>query len=385
MRSSIALIGSVTVALPWAAVVLLTPKAHAAQETKPQATARPADDADRSLTIFPVLTTPELPIAKQPDGTTIDLPQRFAAVVGFALEKAGMKNVVMATSRFTPSGTNDMARVAQELGKFVRENPIATQFALYGELHGTAQTGVAEIRTVVVDNQGNIILADRDDKETYARTSSTLPKDPMTCCLFLSKKIQNLWTLPKPNPSDATEGKMAAYWRKQSGLPENEELEAIQRRRKILKAKASTGTLTVYPVRVGAESDTASAAQLAEMFDKARLAKTVLAKVDPRLQIPGDPNEQKILWDTARGFRRFLQKNPPSTDYALLADYGIGRDASGQTKVGYVHVIVCDQETNWVIVDFQNSHHADFQSIAPSSRADCNRLVMQRAQGLLSD
>ena len=312
------------------------------------------------------------------------MSERLAAAVGRFVEIAGVEEIELAALKFRPTEKDDMAAVASELAKFVQDNSIGTQYVLYSEIHGTPQSGLEEIRTVVVDKAGNVILADRDDKSTYARTSRIVPKNPMTCCLFVSKKLQKLWNLADPMRSDAPEGKMAEYWRKQSGLPKQDELDAIDRRLETLTAKVGTGSLTVYPVRVGNESDALSAAQLAERFNKAKLAKTEVADVDPRLRIQGNPNEQKVLWDTARAFRQFLQKNPPSTDYVLLADFAIGRDSTGQTRVRYVHVIVCDRKADWVIVDFQNSHHPDFQAIDPSSREDCNRLVMVRAKGLLS-
>ena len=48
-----------------------------------------------------------------------------------------------------------------------------------------------------------------------------------------------------------------------------------------------------------------------------------------------------------------------------------------------VHFVVCDREGEWVIVDFQNDHHGDFQSIDPKTPDDCGRLVAKRLQGYL--
>ena len=36
-----------------------------------------------------------------------------------------------------------------------------------------------------------------------------------------------------------------------------------------------------------------------------------------------------------------------------------------------------------LIVDFQNSHHGDFQSIDPKTPEDCGRLVAKRIEGYL--
>jgi hypothetical protein len=50
-----------------------------------------------------------------------------------------------------------------------------------------------------------------------------------------------------------------------------------------------------------------------------------------------------------------------------------------------VHLIVCDQKGDWVIVDFQNSHHKDFQAINPKSIEDCQRLAVKRLASYLSN
>ena len=95
-------------------------------------------------------------------------------------------------------------------------------------------------------------------------------------------------------------------------------------------------------------------------------------------------DEQKVLWDTARAFRTFVRKNPPATEYALFADYGVFSPSPDRSKVSHVHFIVCDRAGGWVIVDFQNSHHRDFQEIDPKSPEDCSRLLVKRLKGRVS-
>jgi hypothetical protein len=72
-----------------------------------------------------------------------------------------------------------------------------------------------------------------------------------------------------------------------------------------------------------------------------------------------------------------LRKDPPAADYALFADYGIGRSADGKPVVGGVQLVVCDRAGDWVFLDLRNSHHPDFQQINPRSPDDCNRLVIE--------
>ena len=72
-----------------------------------------------------------------------------------------------------------------------------------------------------------------------------------------------------------------------------------------------------------------------------------------------------------------MRKNPPAADYALLADYGIGRSSDGKTVVGGVEFILCDRGGDWVLLELKNDHHPDFQRINPQSADDCNRLVVE--------
>ena len=48
-----------------------------------------------------------------------------------------------------------------------------------------------------------------------------------------------------------------------------------------------------------------------------------------------------------------------------------------------MHFAVCDRQGDWVIVDLQNSHHPDYQSIKPTSTDRCEELLLKRLQGYL--
>jgi hypothetical protein len=47
---------------------------------------------------------------------------------------------------------------------------------------------------------------------------------------------------------------------------------------------------------------------------------------------------------------------------------------------GYVHFVICDRRGEWVIVDMQNSHHPDYQSVKPISQADCDKILVKRLE-----
>jgi hypothetical protein len=219
---------------------------------------------------------------------------------------------------------------------------------------------------------GKVHLAESADK---AQLNKALlpPKDPMTCCVFVARRLQEFWNLKDPLRPDAPQGKLAQFWQNDAGIPAKDERDAIAKRAETLKRNRKTSTCTVYPIHVGNQSDKPAAVALASMLSEAELCKTRTSDTDPALKIAGHSNEQKVLWDTARAFRDFIRKNPPATDYVAYADYGL----SG-TQVHHVHVIVCDRAGDWVLIEMQNSHHPDFQRIAPKSAADCSRLVVAR-------
>jgi len=64
-----------------------------------------------------------------------------------------------------------------------------------------------------------------------------------------------------------------------------------------------------------------------------------------------------------------------ATVLVMLAEYFVN-PAGG--PVGAVHFVVCEKSGDWVLVDFQNNTHEDFQRIAPKSIEDCDRLAIER-------
>jgi len=338
---------------------------------------RPAAEAsERSITVYPVPITPSKNIVS-------GVPQRIAVVVGTLLERAGVERVEVAEEPFAAPKSDDVAAVAQAFGKRVAGDSIPTGYALYGEIVH-AERKIQAIRTVLVDSRGVVVLADRDDAATFAQTTKIAPKDPMTCSVFLACKLQKLWGLADPLRKDAPRGKLDARLRAEAGMPSDEERHQIDRRLQAMRAQGENAKLTVYPVRVARETDEASAVELVGLLNEGGVFPSEAGRAAPSLVIRGNMDEQKVLWDTARAFREHVRKNPPTTQYALFADYGVFAPSPGQSKVSHVHFIVCDRAGDWVIVDFQNSHHRDFQEIDPKSSEDCNRLLVERLKGYLA-
>jgi predicted nicotinamide N-methyase len=125
-----------------------------------------------------------------------------------------------------------------------------------------------------------------------------------------------------------------------------------------------------------------SATDLAGLINTAKLSTASAAGQAMLLKASqANPNELKVLWDLAREFRDYARKNPPEADYVLYADYVFNPQNWEQ---GYVHFVVCDRKGEWVIVDMQNSHQPDYESIKPTSRADCDKLLVKRLAELPS-
>lgn len=160
--------------------------------------------------------------------------------------------------------------------------------------------------------------------------------------------------------------------------PTKSEVRAMERRLWEMKESAASPEVVVYPVRLGDEWSGENAAHLAELIGEGLGWQVEVSDKPLVLEVAPNRNEQKVLWEFAHAFRAHLQESPPPTDYALLADYHLSpRDG----RVMAVHFAVCDQTGEWVIVDMQNTHHADFKRISPASARDCDRLVASRLKG----
>jgi len=326
--------------------------------------------AEASLTILPVRLA----------GNPID---RLTEVVGLFLEKQGLKNIELGKTAFNPEDKTDMERLAVSLGEFIRKNPITTEYALYAEFNGTRETGLIELRAVVVDRTGAVVWADRQtpQDEGFQRLK---PREPMTASILLVERLSPQLNLNEQTRKAAKPGKMGRLMDERSGMPPESERTPIPGRQEQMKKAMPEATLVVLGVRArmaGSAADAATAADLASMINDAGLCKAEPAKQSVLLKAPqADPNEMKVLWDLAREFRDYARKNPTDAEYVLYADYTFNPQHWEQ---GFVHFIVCDRQGEWVIVDMQNSHHGDYRSIKPASRDGCHNLLVKRLKGYL--
>jgi hypothetical protein len=326
--------------------------------------------------------------SKGPDASLTILPVRLAGkpwdrvteVVGVLLEQQGLKNIELGQTPFTPAETN-WENLAAAVGGFVKTNPIPTGYALYAEYNGNRQAGLNELRAVVVDQAGAIVWTDRLTLQDEA-LKKIGERDPMTLSVLLVERLGPQLNLNEETAKAAKPGKLAALLAQRSGLPSQAERDAMPERQKALKQALPGATLLVYPTRVGGnKTSVPSATNIVQLLNRAGSCKAVQADQSILLTASqADPNELKSLWDLAREFRNFVRTNPPAADYALYADYVFNPQNSEQ---GFVHFIVCDRKGEWVIVDLQNSHQPDYQSIGIISRARCDQLLVKRLEECL--
>ena len=303
-----------------------------------------------------------------------------ADVLALLLEQAGMTNLERTDVVFRLPQEATFDQAGELFGEFVRKNPIKTEYALYAEIVGTPETGPKEIRGVIVDRTGQSVLvdlqtpADRDFKRAK-------PDCPMDCCVFLAERVRTQLGIPKSARDDSGEGRIARMLAKNSPGPDKAEWAAMEQRQAVMKKAGRSTKVAVFPVRLSDdEVGEKDAAHLATLLSSKKLCEASAVDSPLRVKIEPARNEQKLLWELARTFQVHVKRNPPEADYAFLADYMM--DPRGG-RAWAVHFVVCDRQGEWVIVDFQNDHHGDFQSIDPKTFDDCGRLVTKRLEGYL--
>jgi len=349
---------------------------------------------------FPVAAEPQAGIApeqqkrletmmsKGPDASLTILPVRLGGkpwdrvteVVGVLLEQQGLRNIELGQTPFTPAETN-LESLAAAVGAFMKTNPITTGYALYAEYNGDHKTGLNELRVVVVDQAGAVVWTDRLTMQDEA-LKKIEDRDPMTLSVLLVERLGPQLGLNEATAKAAKPGKMAAIMDQRSGLPPENERAVLPERQQAMKRALPGATLLVYQPRIGGnKTSVPSATNIVRLLNQVGLCKAVQAEQPILLKTSlADPNEMKALWNLAREFRDFVRTNPPAADFALYADYVFNPQNSEQ---GFVHFVVCDRKGEWVIVDLQNSHQPDYQSVGVISRDRCDQLLVKRLAGYL--
>ncbi len=330
---------------------------------------------EASLTILPVRlggkqTEPETAQAR-------DFRDRVSEVVGLFLEEKGLKNIELGKTAFDPAATTDPAGLAAPLAGFLKQHPITTEYALYAEMR------LDGLSAIVADKTGAVVWTDQVTAPHEPFKNG--PPEPMAICVCLADRLGPRLGLSRQTAKAAKPGKIARLLDERSGLPPEQERAALPGRQAEMKKTLPKATLVVLGVRARVAenaAEAASAAELAKAIADAGLCKSEPAKQSLLLKAPQtDPNEMKVMWDLAREFRDYVKKNPTDADYVLYADYRFNPEHWEQ---GFVHLIVCDRKGEWVIAEVVNSHHPDYQSVKPTSRDDCDKLLVKRLKGCLT-
>ena len=342
--------------------------AGATSEQQERLGAMKSKGVDASLTILPVRL----------GGKTWD---RVGEVVGLLLEQRGLKNIELGKAPFEFTNATTMEDLARDVGTFVRYHPVTTAYALYAEFNGARQTGLNEIRAVVVDKTGAVVWAQCLTAQDDAFKKLDHP-DPMDLSVLVVEQLSPQLGLNEETAKAAKPGKMAALMEERSGLPPQAERDALPQRQKAMKQALPGATLLVYPARIGGnKTSMAGATNIVRLINQSGLCKAVQPGQSITLKASqADPNELKTLWGLAVEFRDYVRAHLPETDYVLYADYVFNPENAEQ---GFVHFVVCDRKGEWVIVDMQNSHHPDYQKANVTSRARCDKLVVVRLQDYL--
>jgi hypothetical protein len=298
---------------------------------------------------------------------------KVGEVVALMLERSGMSNLETSSVAFTPPKDADLDAAAAAFAAFVKANPPTTDYVLFTEFQGAPAKGVRQIRAIVATKHGEIVWKDRQapGDVDFDRIK---PREPIQCCLLVVERLRPVLGLGREGSAEG--GKISERWRRESGVPDKTELAAIESRGKAFKESAARAILAVYPVHAEGTFSAESASNIAVAVAKGKLANANAVADGPRIESHADMNEQKVLWTMARGLSEYVKKNPPEADYVLYADY-----IMSNSGVGAVHFSICNRQGELVVVDYQNNHAPDFKRINPSTRGDCDRLLVKRLEG----
>ncbi len=329
---------------------------------------------EASLTILPVRLGGK-PLAQE-TAQARDFRARVTEVVGLFLEQQGLQNIELQKTAFEPAAKTDMASLAASLAEFVKQHPITTEYVLYAELRTDGMSAL------VGDKTGAVVWSDRLTAQDKLFKSG--PPEPMAVIALLVKRLSPQLGLTEQTKKAAKPGKIAAVMAERSGEPPENETTPLPGRQDEMKKAMPNATLVVFPPRVRVAENAAeagNAADLVKLINAAGLCKAEPAKQSLLLKASqADVNEAKVMWDLAREFRDYARKNPTDADYVLYADY---RFNPQRWEAGFVHFIVCDRRGEWVLADLVNSHHPEYQSIKPTSREDCDKILVKRLKDYL--
>ena len=310
----------------------------------------------------------------------LGIPDRNVAdALGLVLEKSGAAALDSSVGEFVRPAEAAWDQIPALFGAFVAKNPPASDYAMYAEFLGDPKSGPTEVRFVIVNAKGELVIRDvqTPNDADFKRTAARDP-DPMGCSVLVAERVFSRLHWKKSAAKE--EGRFARLWAQKSGTPTAAERKEIETRLGALRKQLKTAQLTVFNTRIGSSSNNESAPRLAQFITRQTGLNAAVANEAIDTPIQPTSNEQRRLWDLARALRDRLRQSAIKTDYALLAEYAVDEAAADARMV---HFVVCTKDGEYVIVDFQNDQSDDFKRIAPKSIADCDKLAAERFAGYL--
>ena len=111
----------------------------------------------------------ELMKSKGPDASLTILPAglmgrpevRVSEVIRVLLEQQGLMNIELWNKAYIPLNKTQPKALADSIGKFVKTQPITTDYVLYAEMNGEPQKHqISELLGIVVDKSGAVAFTD---------------------------------------------------------------------------------------------------------------------------------------------------------------------------------------------------------------------------------
>lgn len=301
-----------------------------------------------------------------------------ADALGLVLERLGMPALEVAERAFA-AGDAPWAAIPDAFATHVKTAPAPPPgYSLYAEYLGDPRRGPTEVRFVLVDRSGVVVLTDQQTPADAAwkRTAGRDP-DPLGCSALVGERLFALagW---KKTPA-VRDGKFAERWRNKSGVPDKAELAAIAARGEVLRKNLAKARIAVLPTLTAAGPDAESATRLAQALGRELGCVASALQDHGALAVKPSSNQQKRLWDLAKGLTAAVTQQPVDADYVLVADVGV-RAGGGS---GFTNIALCTRQGEVVLTDFQNDQHPMFTEVAPKDAADAERVVVARLVHLL--
>ena len=290
----------VTVSVLWAALLpAQAPSEADSAQAERLAKLKKSDPNVVSLALLPVQIWFKHPMITS---------RMVADALGLVAESCGMNNLDALDTEFVPPAEATWEQVPMHLAEFLKKNQPKSEYILYAQYLGDPNGGPTEIRFVVTDAAGNLVLSDRQTAQD-ADFKRIVPGDPdaMGCSVLVAERLFSRlgWQKVEGEPH----GKFARKWAEASGTPSDAEQAAMEQRAAKLKAGVKTTQIAIYPTYINEASSTENSDRLASLVAQRLGCKTT--KADKAISFQRQPtgNEQKLLWDLARAFRDYLRES----------------------------------------------------------------------------